>query len=356
LLVTIIADDLTGAADTAIAFGAPAYVSLGTVTDAAEIVAIDTDSRAVSPEIAAKRVYAAAREAFRLGTRHLYKKMDSTLRGNVSAELTAAWRAARDVLGHASMVVAPAWPSMGRTVRGGRVFVHGVPLEKTEHSQGGPSLAGMVAGLPATVFDAETEDALAFVARIGVESISGAAIWAGSAGLARHLPAALGLPRPKPSPLPGGQGPVLALMGSRSALAREQAAGLAQLPGVAVFSLDPSSLEVGGVESALSAGKDVLLHLAAPVDLQRAPLVAAAFGREAARHAGRLGGLIATGGDIARAALTAMGAPGLRLLGELEPGVPFGMAGKLRVVTKAGAFGTSETLRNCLLALRAARG
>jgi uncharacterized protein YgbK (DUF1537 family) len=356
LLVTIIADDLTGAADTAIAFGAPAYVSLGSVTAAGEIVAIDTDSRAVSPEIAAERVYAAAREAFRLGTRHLYKKMDSTLRGNAGAELAAAWRAARDVFGHASVVVAPAFPSMGRTVRGGRVFVHGVPLEKTEHWQGGPLLAELLSGLPATLFDAETEDALALVARTCVETLSGAVIWAGSAGLARHLPQALGLPRTKALPLPGGRGPVLALVGSRSGLARAQAAALAQLPHVTALSLDPSTLEVSGVESALSSGDDVLLHFPQPVDLQRAPLIAAAFGRIAARHASRLGGLIATGGDIARAAFTAMGLPGFRLLGELEPGVPFGMAGELRVITKAGAFGTPETLRNCLLALRAARG
>jgi len=254
------------------------------------------------------------------------------------------------------VVVAPAFPSMGRTVRGGRVFVHGVPLEKTEHWQGGPQLSEMLSGLPATIFDAESEEALAFVARIGVETISGAAVWAGSAGLARHLPQALGLPRRRAASLPAGQGPVLTLVGSRSALAREQTAALAQLPSVAAFALDAASLEVSGVASALAAGSDVLLHYPHRVDLQRAPLIAAAFGRVAARHASRLGGLIATGGDIVRAALTAMGVSGVRLLGELEPGVPFGMAGRLRVITKAGAFGTSETLRNCLLALRAARG
>jgi uncharacterized protein YgbK (DUF1537 family) len=356
-LVTIIADDLTGAADTAIAFGAPAYVSLGGPLPAADIVAIDTDSRALSPQDAAERVYAAAREAYRQGTRHLYKKIDSTLRGNVGAEITAAWRAARDSFGHASVVVAPAFPSMGRTVRGGRVFVHGVPLEKTEHWQGGPSLPQMLAGLKtATIFDAENEAALAFIARIGVESISGAAVWAGSAGLARHLPQALGLPRRKPASMPVGRGPVLVLVGSRSAVAREQAQVLAATPGVASFSLDPVTLEADGVQQALNAGSDVVLQLPqGAVDLQRAPLIAAAFGKIALRAPG-LGGLIATGGEIARSALVAMGARGLHLLGELEPGVPFGVAGALRVITKAGAFGTPETLRNALLALKAARG
>ena len=357
MLVTIIADDLTGAADTAIAFGAPAYVSLGGPLPQVEILAVDTDSRGLSPQAAAERVYAAARDAYRQGTRHLYKKIDSTLRGNVGPEITAAWRAARDSFGHASVVVAPAFPSMGRTVRGGRVFVHGVPLEKTEHWQGGPFLKEMLRGLPAaTIFDAESEAALAFVARIGVESISGAAVWAGSAGLARHLPQALGLPPRKPASMPRGQGPVLVLVGSRSVVAREQASVLAAVPGVASFSLDPSTLEADGVQQALTSGSDVVLQLPqGQVDPDRAPLFAAAFGRIALR-APSLGGLIATGGDIARAALVAMGARGLHLLGEVEPGVPFGLAGSLRVITKAGAFGTPETLRNALLALRTSRG
>jgi len=62
---------------------------------------------------------------------------------------------------------------------------------------------------------------------------------------------------------------------------------------------------------------------------------------------------------IARAALAAMGAGGLHLLGEVEPGVPIGVtdtARPLRVVTKAGAFGTKETLQRCRVALREKRG
>jgi len=59
-----------------------------------------------------------------------------------------------------------------------------------------------------------------------------------------------------------------------------------------------------------------------------------------------------TGGETARAVLGARGIRALRLLREVEPGVPFGMArdGTL-VCTKAGAFGTADTLVKCVACL-----
>ncbi|HEX9401316.1 MAG TPA: nucleotide-binding domain containing protein [Anaeromyxobacter sp.] len=85
------------------------------------------------------------------------------------------------------------------------------------------------------------------------------------------------------------------------------------------------------------------------------PPLAAAVARLVAPHAARLAGLVATGGDIARAILGALGATGLHLDGEVEPGVPLGVANStppLAVVTKAGAFGSPGTLARCRAALR----
>jgi len=62
---------------------------------------------------------------------------------------------------------------------------------------------------------------------------------------------------------------------------------------------------------------------------------------------GLVDGLIATGGDTARAAAGALGARGLRLWGEMEPGVPVGILDgphPLPVITKAGGFGDQGTL------------
>ena len=71
-----------------------------------------------------------------------------------------------------------------------------------------------------------------------------------------------------------------------------------------------------------------------------------------------LGGLVATGGETAAALLAHFGVDGLRLIDEIEAGVTLGLTrGALQVpiVTKAGAFGTPETLVRAVHHLRAIR-
>jgi len=410
--VTVIADDLTGAADSGIAFalaGLPTFVSIGNAPapDSAQIVSVDTDTRRLATTEAAQRAGEAARDAYRRGTAALYKKIDSTLRGHVAAELEATFRAAADLLSGATPIVllAPAFPGTGRTTRAGRVLVSGVPLDESEvwrkSGMTGPAepvamlrAAGLAAesvaldavrsranalvsafsalaerGMHVAVCDAEEEEDLRRIADAGAQ-LRRPVIWVGSGGLARHLPAALGLrPRPGGAPRPQlGSGPVLALVGSRSSVAREQARLLGAEGGVTTFVLDTDVLLGGSggerwqkasadVRRALGAGQDLVLvtALGANVDFEIGPALAEALGRFASECAERIGGLIATGGDIARAVLGALGAGGLHLLGEVEPGVPIGIADAKRplpVVTKAGAFGTPPTLQRCRAALK----
>jgi len=69
----------------------------------------------------------------------------------------------------------------------------------------------------------------------------------------------------------------------------------------------------------------------------------------------RLAGLFCTGGETARAVLDAAGIVGIRLAGEVEPGVPLGTGEdgctRIPIITKAGAFGDLETLVRCRAAL-----
>ena len=137
--VTVIADDLTGAADCGIAFslaGLPTYVSIGNAPapDSAQIVSIDTDTRRLEQAEAAQRAGEAASDAYRRGTAALYKKIDSTLRGHVAVELQVTFAAAAELAGDGQSLVlfAPAFPGTGRTTRGGRILVNGVPLDETE--------------------------------------------------------------------------------------------------------------------------------------------------------------------------------------------------------------------------------
>src|SRR5918998_1843855 len=131
--VAIIADDLTGAADTGVQLARAGYRTAVAFRDAPippaedlDAVALDTDSRAMPAGFAAKRVLEAARAVRE--ARIVYKKLDSTLRGPVAAELAAALEAT----GRARAVVAPAFPSAGRTTVDGVQLVRGVPVHETE--------------------------------------------------------------------------------------------------------------------------------------------------------------------------------------------------------------------------------
>jgi uncharacterized protein YgbK (DUF1537 family) len=398
--VTVIADDLTGAADCGIAFsasGLTVFVSFGNsaAQPSAQVVSVDIDSRWRSEMEAGQRVRAATLKALQESPRALYKKIDSTLRGHVGAELAAMSRAAAEHAGGKAplFIVSPAFPATGRTTRAGRVFVGDEPLDASEvwrksGMTGTAELVPMIeaAGLRAAVVeparlgadphldaavcDASDEGDLRRIAHVGTR-VERQVIWVGSAGLARHLPAALALEpekRERERKVERASQRILTLVGSRSTLAREQARLLGEEAGVATFLLEESMLLAGERSSAwgrsaellqasLARGEDPLLIIALgeKVELEHAPVLASAVARLAAAQAGRIGGLVATGGDIARASLDALGASGLHLVGEVEPGVPLGFTDTeppLPVVTKAGAFGTPGALQRSRAALQ----
>jgi uncharacterized protein YgbK (DUF1537 family) len=129
--VGIVADDLTGAADTASQFvrtGWQTELQLRPGASAAQVVAVTTDSRCLTASDAAKTVTDAVAHLRKVGVTHLYKKVDSTLRGHLRAEITAAldsWSP------NAIAVVCPAFPAMGRTLVAGRLCVNGVPVSES---------------------------------------------------------------------------------------------------------------------------------------------------------------------------------------------------------------------------------
>lgn len=132
----VIADDFTGALDTGVQFS-KAGVATWVVPDArldystapsdCEVVVVNTNSRHQNGNEAAAIVHRIARTAAARGMAHLYKKTDSTLRGNIGAELGALM----DAFGGQPVMFLPAYPKAGRTTVAGRQYVHGVPLGRT---------------------------------------------------------------------------------------------------------------------------------------------------------------------------------------------------------------------------------
>ena len=131
-MIGVIADDLTGAAElgaVGLRHGLTAEViTNGQPSGEADLVCVDTDSRAQSPDEAARRVTAAVKLLQQAGAEWIYKKVDSVLRGQVTAEIEAMMRQ----LGFERALLAPANPSLGRTIRGGKYFIRGKLIHKTE--------------------------------------------------------------------------------------------------------------------------------------------------------------------------------------------------------------------------------
>ncbi|NBI50741.1 four-carbon acid sugar kinase family protein [Burkholderia sp. ISTR5] len=302
----IVADDLSGAADCAIAFAAAGrrtVVSLDASAPArpAAVLAVDTDTRRLAPAEAARRA-ADAWRAQRAPGRRLYKKIDSTLRGNWAAEVAALAALA------GSAIVAPAFPATGRGVIDGRVLVRGVPLEDTETWQlehagrdaalralledaglrveqvglevlrGEPQrivamlAAAAVEGVRAIVVDAETSEDLARLARL-TAALDTPFFWVGSGGLSRELAA---LPELFEADAAAGSesgvdaeggaesgaesrsaevasvvapGPLLTLVGSLSAISERQCALLRAEAGIAEFIVPPAVLREGAAHA-----------------------------------------------------------------------------------------------------------
>ncbi|MCX4911336.1 four-carbon acid sugar kinase family protein [Streptomyces sp. NBC_00878] len=138
--VLALADDLSGAAETAAALGLRGRIVLGPTTAPprdGESVVLDLDTRQQAPEDAANVVRAAL--AYADGGVVL-KKIDSLLRGNLAAE------AAAYATGATGVVIAPALPVAGRTVREGVVNLHGTALHTTDAWRAEPGAAPVSVG------------------------------------------------------------------------------------------------------------------------------------------------------------------------------------------------------------------
>ncbi len=134
-MIGVIADDLTGAAEIGaigLRHGLRAeIVRSGRPGNGAQLVCVDTDSRSCQASEAARRAAAAAQLLRAAGAEWIYKKVDSVLRGHVTAEVEAVMSQLQ--LNRA--ILLPANPSLGRIIRDGRYFVRGKPLHKTEFAR-----------------------------------------------------------------------------------------------------------------------------------------------------------------------------------------------------------------------------
>jgi uncharacterized protein YgbK (DUF1537 family) len=178
----------------------------------------------------------------------------------------------------------------------------------------------------------------------------GSIIWAGSSGLARHIPEAMGIAGASGRvEEPRFRGPILLVVGSRVPIAHEQADEARRSSGM------PRVLDSVALAKELDAGNDVMAVIDSSGETAENPLLCADLASWISPHMHRVGALIVTGGETARAVLVASEITGLRLLREVEPGVPLAVSAGARqipVITKSGSFGSRATLAHCVQVLR----
>lgn len=427
-LIGVIADDLTGAMDTGAQFrragvstvvylGPGALGETGVVAGASEcgphVLVVNTATRNRPPEEARRIVEAVCAWLRDAGAAWVYKKIDSTLRGNIGIELDAVM----DCMELPFACVAPAFPALGRTTVDGHMLLNGQPVKHTEMSadalspvrdsfvpavvrrqsrrlirhmplslvrQGARTMAhslreAFLSGIEVIVIDSETQHDLDQTAA-AVMSLYLPVIMCGSAGLALGLVNSLGLagmcgafqtpgtPGMSPSvERRAHTAPAIIVVGSRSRVAAGQLEYLRAHASAAHFDLGIHELKAGGglqlgpIIEALEAGCDVALSatcVSIPAG-ETSDTIVAGLGGVVRTLLERLGtrSLVLTGGDTAVGVCAQLEALRIVLAGEILPGMPVGtLAGGpfdgLTVVTKAGAFGDEDALLQALRYVR----
>jgi D-threonate/D-erythronate kinase len=363
----ILADDLTGAADAGLPFAARGcatniWLAQGQGVDPDAVHVYDTASRGDSAEQAAAKV---RRFCDSLITWHcplVFKKLDSTLLGNLAAELEAAMGAC----GFELALVAPAFPAMGRTMVDGWLRLFGEPSDPPRclpallreqgasgvaHigldvvRRGGEAVAETVyrltsQGARLIALDSTSQEDLRRIVQ-AAELIDARALLAGAGALAGEI--AANLPESVRAEIaapeqPAELGRVLLVIGSSNAATERQIYRLLHLRPVV-------ALEPGATVDRLALSGDSHILLRMRPDSGTADFVTPF----APLLDGGLRSIVLSGGDTAEAVARCLNASGVRLEGEIVPGVPWGRfiggaAAGLPVATKAGGFGADESL------------
>lgn len=380
----VLADDMTGAMDTAVKFVEAGFTTHVAVdagdflqANGAQVIVLNADSRHLPADQAYRVVYDATRMAVKAGAEYFYKKVDSSLRGNIGAELSAML----DATGEQRLIFLPAFPRMGRTTKNGFHWVNGRLVQESEFGADPfeavtdsfiPNIIAQQSQIPVTihsdgksrledginVFDSSSENDIRGIVR-ELFTVNSMKVMAGSAGLAEALPEHLKTAENKPPCEPGSKR-LLVLCGSINPVARRQIE-YARGQGFAYCEYQGTS-DPGGMSEdqyqCIRAEWDRGRHLiiaSQPVSALDRDILA----RDRVQVSQNLSALFArlledgvdavflvTGGDTLYAALQNLGIKAIEPRCELLPGVVYARAvyrGRvMELLTKAGGFGNDR--------------
>src|SRR3984885_1817718 len=346
--VRLLADDRTGAIDTAVRFvplAGPILVrwNLAKALTPTGSLASDLGTRELS-DAHSMGLATSAAELLR-GADLAYLKCDSLLRGSLAQEIAACLNAQH--FDHC--VIAPAFPAQRRITRNGRQWAaaHGID----EWQLVGPDLAAQLAEFGFSVskrqsgdsappgislWDAETIEALQQVVTEG-RRLPGKVLWCGTAGLAEAMAGA------EPLRVETISSPLLALVGTDHPVTLRQLTEVE--PHRLVFDPeDPAGIAAIDAHLAGKGATIVTVHMPGVPDRY---LATSRIGESFTKLLAELpqpGTLFVTGGETLSHVCAALGAEALEVQGEIEPGISVSVlkGGKwdgVRVISKSGAFG-----------------
>jgi uncharacterized protein YgbK (DUF1537 family) len=345
-IVRLIADDLTGALDTAAQFTGrigPLPVLLDRRTAAPKTsYALNLSCRDGDTNTAV----ACTRDSLRCysGADLAFKKIDSLLRGHWAAELAEIVRSGI----FRRIVLAPAVPAHGRLTRGGLqmlaqssadpLLIKDIAAELERH---GVSSGGVDCEM--VLPDAESDADLDAIAKRYANEP--ATLWCGAAGLARAL-----AQEPPRVARPLNQ-PHLVIVGSRHPVTLRQVDvfGAARPDCLASMTAEPSFVD--RVRTTLETSGCCVVLPALPSDLSETEATER-IARGLERLSGRLpalGGLTVVGGETFAALCRVLKATRLSVDGEFLHGVPAsrmdtGLCSGTSCASKSGAFGEPDWL------------
>lgn len=260
--LAIIADDLTGANDSGVQLarhGLKTTVLLDmdeTSIKNYEAVVFDTDSRSIDQVEAYEKVKQTVQFLILAGFKSIFKKLDSTMRGNIGAEIDAVYDAVKPNF----MMIAPGYPKNNRSIRESTHYLNGIPLGETEISkdpktpvttsylpdllkqqtkqaigtitvddlaQGEKHIQNKIktyfeSNIPYLIIDSTEENHLEQILNY-TKNLPYQFAWVGSAGIANYLPAYYDIPeKQKQLTIPKNNGPILTVIGSVNKNSRAQ--------------------------------------------------------------------------------------------------------------------------------------
>lgn len=404
--IAIIGDDLSGSNDTAVYFSKYGFSScvinypegFQLESGFCEVLAISTNTRDSTPQEASEVAREVSKYLIHNGIDNIYKKIDSTFRGNIGAEVEAIMASMQIPLA----IICPTFPNLKRTVSDGYLYIEGILLEDTPFAQdpGCPvseshlpdllsrqtsfnvkslslntvrqgtravteALAEFVKqGNCMVVADAITNNDLEILVSVNRDQLP-PVLFCGSAGMSSvMLSSSKVFTKPKAPP-------VLVIVGSVHPHNRKMmdAAVKAQVAGE-IF-IDPDRLNDSDevvmiqrdVERMLQEGKNIILHTYQCADERKASRdrmkhhqyeereIPVRISKGLQDYATELlkqhlfSGIIVTGGSTALHILRGIEGAGVKMIEEMEVGLPYGtvIGGPLNglgIITKAGGFGT----------------